>query len=72
MHQLYRMKMEEAREELEKCDPHIISVLARAGSMIGKALMTKGITWQQENEEMSKIDHLSVEFRSKCVCQKKK
>ena len=63
--------MEDANEELEKCDLRIISTLARAGSMIGKALMSKDITWQQENEEMEKIDHLYVEFRSRCACHKK-
>lgn len=71
MHQLYRMKMKDANEELEKCDLRIISTLARAGSMIGKALISKDINWQQEDEEMDKINHLYVEFKGRCACQKK-
>ena len=71
MHQLYINKIKEAKEEIEKCDPYIILLLAQAGSMVGKALMSKHITWQQENEKMDEIKHLYVEFRSNCGCMSK-
>lgn len=71
MHQLYRMYIEEAKKEIEKCDPYIIIHLAKAGSAVGKALMSKDITWQQENEKMEEITHLYAEFRSNCGCMSK-
>lgn len=69
--ELYINKIKAAKEEIEKCDPYIITLLAGAGSMIGKALMTKEITWQQENEMMDEITHLETEFRSNCSCMSK-
>ena len=71
MHQLYRNYIEEAKKEIEKCDPYIIILLAQAGSMVGKALMSKQITWQQENEKMDEISHLEAEFRNNCSCMSK-
>jgi hypothetical protein len=68
MHQLYRNYIEEAKKEIEKCDPYIIILLAKAGSAVGKALMSKKITWQEENEKMEEISHLESEFRSNCSC----
>ena len=48
--ELYINKINAAKEEIAKCDPYIITLLAGAGSMIGKALMTNEITWQQVNQ----------------------
>ena len=69
--ELYINKIKAAKEEIEKCDPYIITLLAGAGSMIGKALMTNEITWQQENEMMDEIKHLETEFRDNCSCHTK-
>lgn len=66
--ELYINKIKSAKEEIVKCDPYIITLLAGAGSMIGKALTTNEITWQQENEMMEDIKHLETEFRNNCSC----
>lgn len=66
--ELYRNKIKAAKEEIEKCDPYIITLLAGAGVMIGKAVTKKKITLQQESEMMTDIVHLETEFRDNCSC----
>lgn len=73
MHETFKRKIAEAKEEIVECDPYISTVLAEAGAVAGMALFDTRpgkvhITGQQYEEKMEEIKKLSAEFQNRCGC----
>lgn len=65
-----KRKIDESKEEIEKCDPFLMDTIISATTLTTKAFERKIFNENEYDKYMKDIKKLPTDFRNKCYCLK--